>query len=171
MAQSVRRGLNVPWGSLAFVLLLGTIGSFLLAFYVTSQRALGAVFLAVGIWGATASVLAVRESWTDSQTVRTRKVNGPIHVYAVAHVRREIIRFMSHMVILTIGILSVVPSTWVLSWFGTYFTAAMFFLAFSLALNGTLDATLRTRMNEAAEREIKEAESKKRATTKRKPKR
>lgn len=153
MATKREERLNVSWSYLAGMLAGGLGGSYLITHYVTNPKWLGACFLIIGVWGLVYSVIAGREALADARKVEEQHINGPVKVYAISHIRREIVRFIGHVIIFTLGLSAFLPPSWAGRWFAEYFITALFFLAFSLALNGTLDSSVRERMDKAADRE------------------
>lgn len=139
---------------IAALVLVGAGASQTIALTVHGQRSLALLFLVFGIYGMLFAVRAMFRGYRFSVRQYTYLAD---RVIAIATFRREGLKLFSYAHVVAIGLLSIDPPPW----FGTFFTAVMFNLIYTMDVNSTLDDSLEARIKEAVildrQREAEEA--------------
>lgn len=156
MAERLNLG---PSGFLALGV-AGVASSYAIAHWVPpGGRWLSWLFIAYAVYG---TLFAIRALGRARRFVRDAGPDLTVgHVYSTALMRREGLKLLAYIDVLVIGVLSLDPQPW----FGTFFTAAMFHLVYTMNVNSTLDDTLGGRLRRARDIEAERAA----AVRKRKP--
>lgn len=133
----------------------GAAGTFVLSHYFADpgSRIPAVVWIVIAIAGVAFGVRGLLYAFADLTHLDARSINGPIRVYAAENIRREYVRLLAHLLMLSLGVVALLPAEMTAAWFGEYFTACLVYVQFSLVLNSALDAPVRARMREAAEKE------------------
>lgn len=145
---------NVRWWTLAALIVGGSVSAWLIAVLVPpTSRFLTGLFLGYATYGLVFAVKQIRHGWLLLRKAEEPDVSLVGRVYAVAALRREILRGVGHVVVFVLGVVSLLR----LSWFGQMFVASMFMLIYVMDVNATLDDTLDRRMRRAEAEETRRA--------------